>query len=293
MPFKNIIRGFIGLTVIFSLQACVTLTDGPNVRALRSNADSGDRQSQYQLGLRYTNGQGLAQDYATAADWFNRSARLNYAPAQYMLGIAYTSGRGVYVNNAAALNLFTAAARQGHARAQYQLGNAVANGRGTERDYAWAARWYGKAARQGHAQAMFSLGVSWASGLGLPADPVRALAWLDLAAARGAKQAGPVRAKLVTSMSAGDIKKAATLAARWKVSKNAPFADVPTILYVQRSLRRLKHFSGKVDGRTGPMTQSSVKKYSIAAGLSSNTGGQIDKNLIDSLRAALKKAKKR
>lgn len=289
MLFQNIVRVLAGFAFVLSLQACTQFTDSPRVKSLRAKAEAGEFRGQYQMGILYTNGQGVAQDYAAAAAWFERSARLGHAPAQFMLGVAYASGRGVGVDDSAALKLFSAAARQGHARAQYQLANAVANGRGTEPDMAWAARWYGKSARQGHAAAMFSLGVSWAMGLGLPADPARAWAWLDLASSKGDKPAAPVRDKVAAAMSVRDLSKARALRGQWKEANDAPFADVPTVLYVQRGLGRLGLYAGLVDGVAGTLTEAAVGKYSGAAGLGG--GGRIDENLVNSLRAALKTAK--
>ena len=40
------------------------------------------------LGLMYSQGKGVAQDYATAASWYRKAAEQGYASAQYNLGAA-------------------------------------------------------------------------------------------------------------------------------------------------------------------------------------------------------------
>ena len=43
------------------------------VRLYRLSAEQGDAQAQYNLGLMYTNGEGVPQDYVSAHMWFNLS----------------------------------------------------------------------------------------------------------------------------------------------------------------------------------------------------------------------------
>ena len=38
-------------------------------------AEQGDADSQFELGVRYANGDGVTQDYAKAAFWFEKAAR--------------------------------------------------------------------------------------------------------------------------------------------------------------------------------------------------------------------------
>ena len=62
---------------------------------LKATAQHGDPSAQYAMGAKYASGEGVAQDYSTAARWFTLAAKKGYAPAQGMLGAYYWSGRGV------------------------------------------------------------------------------------------------------------------------------------------------------------------------------------------------------
>jgi putative methionine-R-sulfoxide reductase with GAF domain len=62
---------------------------------LRQLADQGDAEAQYEVGARYRNGEGVVQDDARAAEWFQRAADQGHLYAQGALGAAYWAGRGV------------------------------------------------------------------------------------------------------------------------------------------------------------------------------------------------------
>ena len=92
--------------------------DWPNaLRLWRPLADRGDAAAQVSLGLMYANGQGVPQDYVTAAGWYRKAAEQGDATAQLSLGAMYADGRGVPQNNAAAAGWFRKAADQGDATA--------------------------------------------------------------------------------------------------------------------------------------------------------------------------------
>ena len=74
----------------------------PNQRApaksfeeLRKLADAGDAEAQWQMGLRYHNGDGVPHDDAQAMQWFLRAAEQGHVTAQATLGAYYWAGRGV------------------------------------------------------------------------------------------------------------------------------------------------------------------------------------------------------
>jgi hypothetical protein len=62
---------------------------------LKQNAENGDAQAQYQVGLLYYNGHSVPQDLTQAVNWFTRSAQQNDGEAQFNLGILYQQGDGV------------------------------------------------------------------------------------------------------------------------------------------------------------------------------------------------------
>ncbi|MBV8442167.1 MAG: sel1 repeat family protein, partial [Hyphomicrobiales bacterium] len=61
----------------------------------RPLAEEGDARAQNNLGIMYTNGDGVPRDYSEAVKWFRRSAEQGDASAQTSLGSMYFAGRGV------------------------------------------------------------------------------------------------------------------------------------------------------------------------------------------------------
>jgi hypothetical protein len=68
------------------------------IERIQELADQGDPSAQYTLGTRYATGEDVAQDYATAARWFQRAAEQGLVVAQDTLGNYYFAGRGVSRN---------------------------------------------------------------------------------------------------------------------------------------------------------------------------------------------------
>lgn len=147
----------------------------PDLKATPANADFGDAEVQFGMGLKFANGEGAAQDYVQAAEWYRK------------------------------------AADQSHSLAQFNLGTMYANGQGMTRDDAQSVIWFGRAAQQGDAGAQFNLGRSChrASLGGVPADAlesrIEAYKWFHLAAAQGYKGSASACATLVLSMTHEDV----------------------------------------------------------------------------------------
>jgi len=80
--------------------------------------------------------------------WYEKAVKQGYKKAQTALGIMYTKGQGVTQDYVQAVNLFTQAAEQGDAKAQYQLGVLYSTGQGVIQDPEQASIWYQKAAEQ-------------------------------------------------------------------------------------------------------------------------------------------------
>lgn len=94
-------------------------------------AANGSATAQYNLGMRYAIGDGVEQNWETAAKWLQLSADSGDMDAQASLGTMYQKGQGVKKDDSEAVRLYLAAARQGHRQAQYNLGAMYASGRGT------------------------------------------------------------------------------------------------------------------------------------------------------------------
>jgi hypothetical protein len=62
---------------------------------LRKFASQGDADAQWQMGVRFHNGEGVPHDDAQAIQWFRRAAEQGHVTAQATLGAYYWAGRGV------------------------------------------------------------------------------------------------------------------------------------------------------------------------------------------------------
>ncbi|MGP8201252.1 MAG: trypsin-like peptidase domain-containing protein [Limisphaerales bacterium] len=140
----------------------------------KARAAKGEAAAQSELGLMYDLGQGVAQDYAEAVNWFRIAAEQGNPRAQLLLGLHYQNGDGVRQDYAEAVKWLRKAAEQGGAEAQYSLGVCYDLGHGVRQDYAEAVKWYLKAAGQGDAMAQYNLGVCYSRGQGVPQDDAEA-----------------------------------------------------------------------------------------------------------------------
>jgi GAF domain/Sel1 repeat/PilZ domain len=70
-------------------------TQAKSLADLRTLADQGDPEAQYQLGVRYDEGESVPKDDAQAVQWFERAADHGHVDAQAHLGAYYWAGRGV------------------------------------------------------------------------------------------------------------------------------------------------------------------------------------------------------
>jgi TPR repeat protein len=77
---------------------------------------------QFKTGLQYECGEGVDQDYAQAAEYYERAAEQGHALAQYNLAVMYGHGQGVARDEAQSLRWMTRAAQTGNACAQYNIG---------------------------------------------------------------------------------------------------------------------------------------------------------------------------
>ncbi|PNQ54193.1 hypothetical protein C1141_17200 [Vibrio agarivorans] len=77
--------------------------------------------------------------------------------AQFTLGIMYKEGDGVEQDDIQAVTWLKKAAEQGHMEAQFTLGNMCEKGQGVAQDNIRAAYWYKKAAEQGRSNTQSNL----------------------------------------------------------------------------------------------------------------------------------------
>lgn len=248
---------------------------------LREAAELGHGPAAYDLGLAYKDGRGTALDLEAGAQWINTAAERGDPRAQYMIGGAYYTGSGVKQDYEVAAGYLGDAAVQGHRDAQHLLAQAFANGRGVPKNATWAARWYGKAAAQGLVEAQYAYGVVHASGLGLPKNRVRGYSWILLAAQQGHEKAEELRRALQKKTRPDQIERAKAFAKRFKIATEPPFADPPTVMYVQLSLNRLRFNAGPVDGVAGKRTLGAIRNYQSKQGVSQD--GEISPEILRNL----------
>jgi uncharacterized protein len=85
-------------------------------------------------------------DYATALKLLSPLAQKGHAGAQYNLGVMYYNGNGVAQDYKAALKWYRLAADQGLAQAQQNLGIMYGLGSGVAQNYVYAHMWLNLAA---------------------------------------------------------------------------------------------------------------------------------------------------
>ena len=85
------------------------------LREIPALAAQDDADAQFNLGLKYAKGLGVARDYAEALRWFLMAAEQGHAKAQYNLGLMYWQGQGVPRNFVQAHMWWTLSASQGTA----------------------------------------------------------------------------------------------------------------------------------------------------------------------------------
>jgi hypothetical protein len=129
-----------------------------HIPELQKQADAGDIEAQYRLGIAYQNGYGVIQSDVQAVAWYRKAAEHGFAPAQNNLGYAYHHGTGLAKDYEEAARWYRKAAEQGEPAAEGNLGIMYEWGCGVSEDYQEAVTWYRKAAEQGEPSAQNSLG---------------------------------------------------------------------------------------------------------------------------------------
>jgi TPR repeat protein len=81
--------------------------------------------------------------------WFRKAAEQGHAHAQYNLGVTYAEGKGIAQDYVAAVKWWRLAAEQGDSHAQFNLGLTYTEGRGVSQDYVQAHMWFNLAAAEG------------------------------------------------------------------------------------------------------------------------------------------------
>ena len=155
-------------------------------------AEQGDAQHQYLTAECYEKGQGVAQNYQHALNWYKKAAQQRHVQAQFALGSLYKTGRDktILVDGHRASFWFRRAAMQQYAPAQYELGHLYHYGaQNFEKDIQKAIIWYERAAQNNHIVAQYDLGLLYYLGNEIKQDRKQSLFWLKKAADKNHVQA--------------------------------------------------------------------------------------------------------
>jgi uncharacterized protein len=161
------------------------------------SAKSGDAHAQHGLGMLYELGQGVPKvDAKAAAEWYQKAAAQNYAPAINNLARLYADGRGVTQDLPKAIELWSRAAEAGNTTAHFNLGLQYANGSGVPKDMKKAAEHLLQAAESGLPEAQFAMAGFYRDGSGVAKDMAAARLWYERAATAGFEPARTALAAL-------------------------------------------------------------------------------------------------
>ena len=160
---------------------------------LRAAAAAGNAAAAYEIGIRYAEGRGVAQNFEEAIRWLDAAARGGLAPAQYRLGSLYEKGQGTRKDREAARKLYTAAAEKGNGKAMHNLAVLYAEGLEGKPDYQMASQLFHKAADRGVSDSQYNLGILYARGIGVEQNLAESYKWFALAADQGDADAGKKR----------------------------------------------------------------------------------------------------
>ncbi|MBN9304146.1 MULTISPECIES: tetratricopeptide repeat protein [unclassified Devosia] len=215
-------------TAVDAAQAMASAMDGAGggissaeqIAALQDAATAGDPMAQWQLGLMYESGEGVAQDKAKAFGYFAQIAdqHADTAPrgveadivahSFVKMGEYYKDGlpeAGIPKDEDYSIRLLLHAASYfGDADAQYRVGEMYLDKNELGDNPIQSARWLSLAAKKGHVPAQAKLGdILFNGDGGLKANRVEGLMWLSVAnqLAQGTADAGWIADLLNADMS--------------------------------------------------------------------------------------------
>ena len=272
--------------------------------ALRNAAEGGDARALYEIGMRYTDGRGVASDYAEAAKWYALSAERGFAPAQYRLGNFNEKGLGMPRDAAKATKLYEQAAVQGNASAMHNLAVLYAMGPEGQVNNDDAAKWFFKAAELGIKDSQYNLGILTAKGLGRTQSLEESYKWFALAAEAGDVDAAEKRDQVAKSLKPEQLERAVNLTKLWKpkdMIEDANTAHIPdawtddkplttasvdmkkAVRNIQLILQKNGYDAGSADGVMGSKTREAIAAFQKSNGMKPT--GEVDQPLVEALLA--------
>ena len=147
-------------------------------------------------------------DFEKALAIWAPAAESGDADSQYGMGLLYSEGIVVPMDDSQALKWFGLAAEQGQGQSQYKLGVMHANGWGVPMSETEAMKWYKLAAENGVTPAQVSLGTMYQNGFSVEQDKIEALKWFTVAVKLGDEDARMHQEYLAERMPAEELAKA-------------------------------------------------------------------------------------
>jgi len=147
------------------------------ISQLRAKAEQGFVQQEVQLANACFMGDGVLQDFAEAARWYERAAEAGHAGAQNQIGYFYHAGIGVPVNLERSAHWFQRASASGSVVGTVNLGVAYLEGIGVPKNAEMAVQLLTEAFRKGSGTAASFLGDIYYFGEGVQADRATAENW--------------------------------------------------------------------------------------------------------------------
>ena len=132
------------LTLILSLVCLSAFAEvtSEQFKKTKELAEKGSALAQFNLGLSYSNGNGVLKDLVEAAKWYRKAAEQGNLNAECFLGVCYYEGEGVLKDSVEAVKWWRKAAEQGDEYAQSYLGLCYYNGNGVLKDHVEAYAYY-------------------------------------------------------------------------------------------------------------------------------------------------------
>lgn len=145
-------------------------------------AQQGDAAAQFNTGLMYEQGAGIARDMKQAIEWYKKAAAQGEAGAQFNLGNKYLFGTDITQDTKKGVELIQTAAKSGNPAAQTMLGNMLTTGKFLGTDYAKAFQLYMSAAENDYPEAQYQLSLMFAKGQGVEMSHEKSVHWIKKAA---------------------------------------------------------------------------------------------------------------
>ncbi len=264
-------------------------------------AKNGDPLALFEIGARYTDGRGVANDFAEAAKWYRLSADKGFALAQYRLANFLEKGTGVAPNIVEAKRYYEMAANAGNASAMHNLAVIYASGKDGAQDYAKAVEWFTKASEYGVSDSQFNLAILSARGNGTAQDLVASYKWFAIAAKGGDTDAAQKRDEVANALKPDQLERARADVDSWKpkeLNPDANSANTPdewagkglktasvdmkkAIRNIQAILNKNGFDAGAPDGVMGAKTVAAIKAFQTSIG--ENPTGQVTDKLVTEL----------